>query len=64
MWLLSNNRFWIFIAIASIFSHPLGAIANTTYEENNASILSQSYSVSVSILDSDNSRLPRPKGSR
>lgn len=64
MRLFLSNGFLVAIAIASIFSNSLAAIASNTQSSHELSKLSLSDSMNIFILHQNNSRLPRPKGSR
>lgn len=64
MRLFLSNGLLVAIAIASVFSSSFSAIASNTHSSHELSKLSLSDSINISILHQNNSRLPRPKGSR
>ncbi|GBO52750.1 hypothetical protein APA_419 [Pseudanabaena sp. lw0831] len=64
MRLFLSNGIIVIIAIASVFSNSLDAIAIKNHERNDLSQVSLGYPVNISIIHQSNPRLPRPKGSR
>jgi len=61
----SEKGFIALVAIATLFSNPMGAIAtNLKHEQGSSSRLFGGFSVESSSYYNDNPHLPRPKGSR